>query len=199
MSDADLMAQLMAALRCLPGVGPRTAQRMCLHLLERDRDGGRQLSKILAEAMESIGRCQRCRNLTEHSLCKICQSSNRDPAYLCIVESPADVIAIEQATAFQGLYYVLLGKLSPIDGIGPEELGLEQLKQRFHEDDVKEVIIATNPTVEGEATAFYIQKMAQRANLKVSRISQGVPVGGELEYTDASTLAHAFGTRQPLL
>jgi len=194
--DDSLLGQLIDALRCLPGVGPKSAQRMALHLLERDREGGRHLSAVLAQAMERIGRCTRCRDLTESALCRICANPRRDGSILCVVESPVDVLAIEQATAFNGHYYVLLGRLSPLDGMGPEELGLDVLEQRFDETPPAELIIATNPTVEGEATAYYLHQMAERRDIRVSRIAHGVPLGSELEYTDQSTLAHAFGSRQ---
>ena len=196
MSTEPLLDQLIEALRCLPGVGPKSAQRMALHLLERDREGGLQLSATLAAAVERIGRCRRCRNLTEQELCRICANGQRDEGLLCIVESPSDVLAIEQATGYQGHYFVLMGRLSPLDGIGPAELGLEDLARRLQESPPREMIIATNPTVEGEATAFYLQRMAQKSGIAVSRIAHGVPIGGELEYTDQSTIAHAFSSRQ---
>ena len=195
MPSEPLLDQLIEALRCLPGVGPKSAQRMALHLLERNREGGVKLSSVLAEAMEKIGRCQKCRDLTELSVCTICSNSRRDQSLLCVVESPVDVLSIEQATAYQGLYFVLLGRLSPLDGVGPAELGLDQLADRFESEPPDELIIATNPTVEGEATSYYLQRMAQKHNIRVSRIAHGVPLGGELEYTDHSTLAHAFGGR----
>lgn len=194
--EQPLLGRLIEALRCLPGVGPKTAQRMALHLLERDREGGVQLSVILAEAMRDIGRCQQCRDLTEHELCAICANPRRDRSQLCVAESPVDVLSIEQATAYQGLYFVLLGRLSPLDGIGPTELGLDVLERRLEQDPPNEMIIATNPTVEGEATAYYLHQMAERRGIRVSRIAHGVPLGGELEYIDQSTLAHAFGSRQ---
>lgn len=191
-----LLERLIEALRCLPGVGPKSAQRMALHLLERDRDGGVHLAGVLAEAMERIGRCRECRDLTEAERCAICTNPRRDRDLLCVVESPVDVLAIEQATAYSGTYFVLLGRLSPLDGIGPAELGLDDLERRLDDDPPKEMIIATNPTVEGEATAFYLHRLAEARGIAVSRIAHGVPLGGELEYTDQSTLAHAFGTRQ---
>ncbi len=190
-----LLDQLIESLRCLPGVGPKSAQRMALHLLERDREGGKHLSDILARSMEHIGRCALCRNLTEHETCQICANEQRDRSLLCIVESPSDVIAIEQATGYRGRYFVLMGRLSPLDGVGPAELGLEQLGERLASDPPKEMIIATNPTVEGEATAYYLQRMAQKQDISVSRIAHGVPLGGELEFTDQSTIAHAFSSR----
>jgi recombination protein RecR len=180
----------------LPGVGPKSAQRMALHLLERNREGGIRLSEVLAEAMQKIGRCKVCRDLTESEVCAICANPRRDQTQLCIVESPVDVLAIEQATAYKGRYFVLLGRLSPLDGIGPAELGLDQLAERLESDAPLEMIVATNPTVEGEATSYYLQRMARAHNIKVTRIAHGVPLGGELEYTDQSTLAHAFGSRQ---
>jgi len=194
-SSDPLLNQLIDGLRCLPGVGPKSAQRMALHLLERDRDGGKRLSEVLAEAMERIGRCSECRNLTEQKVCAICANDQRDRSQLCVVESPSDVIAIEHATGYQGRYFVLMGRLSPLDGIGPEELGLEQLGEQLSQQPPQEMIIATNPTVEGEATAYYLQRMAQKHGVSVSRIAHGVPLGGELEFTDQSTIAHAFSSR----
>ncbi|NND44583.1 MAG: recombination protein RecR [Xanthomonadales bacterium] len=196
MSSQSLLERLMDALRCLPGVGPKTAQRMALHLLERDREGGTRLAGVLGEAMERIGRCAECRDLTEHERCQICSNPARDRRLLCVVESPVDVLAIEQATAFRGVYFVLLGRLSPLDGIGPEELGLDQLARRLEAAPPEELIIATNATVEGEATAYYLQRMANKHDIPVSMLAHGVPLGGELEYTDQTTLAHAFGRRQ---
>ncbi len=195
MSSEPLLAQLIESLRCLPGVGPKTAQRMALHLLERNREGGLRLSAILADAMQKIGRCKMCRDLTELEMCAICANPRRDQSQLCIVESPVDVLAIEQATAYKGRYFVLLGRLSPLDGIGPAELGLDQLAELLENNAPEEMIIATNPTVEGEATSYYLQRMAKTHNIRVTRIAHGVPLGGELEYTDQSTLAHAFGGR----
>jgi recombination protein RecR len=194
-SSGTLLDQFIEALRCLPGVGPKSAQRMALHLLERDRDGGRHLSTLLDVAMERIGRCTVCRNLTEEEICAICANDQRDAGLLCIVESPSDVIAIEHATGYQGRYFVLMGRLSPLDGIGPAELGLEDLASRLGQQPPREMIIATNPTVEGEATAYYLQRMAQQHDVAVSRIAHGVPLGGELEFTDQSTIAHAFSSR----
>ena len=198
MSNQSLLERLIDALRCLPGVGPKSAQRMALHLLERDREGGTLLSAVMADSMEQIGRCNECRDLTENELCNICSNPARDRGQLCIVESPVDVLALEQATAFRGVYFVLLGRLSPLDGIGPSELGLDDLAERLEQQPPRELIIATNPTVEGEATAYYLQRMAQKQGIPVSMIAHGVPLGGELEYTDQSTLAHAFGSRQPV-
>jgi recombination protein RecR len=194
-SSESLLDQFIESLRCLPGVGPKSAQRMALHLLERDRDGGKHLSTVLEEAMERIGRCKICRNLTEQEVCQICANEQRDKTQLCIVESPSDVIAIEQATGYRGRYFVLMGRLSPLDGIGPAELGLEQLGEQLGKQPPAEMIIATNPTVEGEATAYYLQRMAQKHGVSVSRIAHGVPLGGELEVNHQSTIAHAFSRR----
>jgi recombination protein RecR len=195
MTSEPLLAQLIESLRCLPGVGPKTAQRMALHLLERNRDGGLRLSAVLDDAMQKIGRCKHCRDLTELEVCAICANPRRDQTQLCIVESPVDVLAIEAATAYKGRYFVLLGRLSPLDGIGPAELGLDQLAELLENNAPEEMIVATNPTVEGEATSYYLQRMAKTHNIRVTRIAHGVPLGGELEYTDQSTLAHAFGSR----
>ncbi len=194
--STDPFDELLDALRCLPGVGKRSAQRMALQLLERDRAGGRRLGQALAQAMELIQRCQSCRNFTVEPSCKICRNPDRDASILCVVESPADVLAIEGATGFRGRYFVLLGRLSPLDGIGPDELGLSDLAARLEKEPIEEMIIATNTTVEGEATAHYLREMANREGVRVSRLAQGVPLGGELEHTDRSTLAHAFGSRQ---
>ena len=196
MGSEPLLERLIEALRCLPGVGPKSAQRMALHLLERDREGGRHLSAVLDTAMERIGRCGQCRNLTEDEVCAICANPQRDASLMCIVESPSDVIALAQATGYQGRYFVLMGRLSPLDGVGPADLGLDGLAERLATEPPAEMIIATNPTVEGEATAYYLQRMAQKQGIAVSRIAHGVPLGGELEFTDQSTIAHAFTSRQ---
>jgi len=195
MKYTPTLARLIDALRCLPGVGPKSAQRMAFYLLERDRDGGRALAESLAEALNAVGHCKRCRMLTESELCSICASAGRDAAQLCVVESPADVVAIEQSGGFRGRYFVLMGHLSPLDGIGPAELGLDEFERVLGEGEVHEVILATNPTVEGEATAHYLGELALRRGLKASRIAHGVPVGGELEYVDGGTLAHALAGR----
>jgi recombination protein RecR len=183
-------------LRCLPGVGPKTAQRMALHLLERDREGARRLVEDLKKALDSIGHCRLCRNLSEAELCAQCANPRRDRAQLCVVETPADVLAVEQAAGFTGLYFVLMGHLSPLDGIGPSELGLDRLEARLSEGEVREIILATNPTVEGEATAHYIADLAHERGVRATRIAHGVPLGGELEYIDGGTLAHAFRGRR---
>jgi recombination protein RecR len=192
---SPLLAQLIDALRVLPGVGGKSAQRMAFHLLERDRDGARRLAQKLVDAVDRIGHCRDCRALSESELCAICASPQRDRGQLCIVESPVDQLAIEQATGYRGLYFVLLGRLSPLDGIGPAELGLDRLAARLGEGGIHEVIIATNPTVEGEATAHLVAQIAKETGTRVSRIAHGVPIGGELEFVDRGTLAHAFGGR----
>jgi recombination protein RecR len=195
-SYSPLLVRLIDALRCMPGIGQKSAQRIAFHLLERDRDGATNLSQALADASTGIGHCQRCRMFTEHELCSICSASGRDETQLCIVESPADVMAIEDATGYRGLYFVLMGHLSPLDGIGPEELGLAELEKRLAEGKAQEIIIATNPTVEGDATAHYLADMAGRHDVQASRIAHGVPLGGELEYVDGGTLSHAFYGRR---
>ena len=195
MSSSRRLEDLIEALRCLPGVGARTAQRMAHHLLERNREGGRRLAQRLVEAMDGIGNCQRCRNFSDTGLCTIFSNASRYLALLCVLEMPADQLAIEQATGYRGLYFVLLGRLSPLDGLGPRELGLDLLAARLAEGQVTELIIATNPTVEGEATAHYLAQLARQHGVKASRLAHGVPLGGELEYIDRGTLAHAFGAR----
>ncbi|MCP4411086.1 MAG: recombination protein RecR [Gammaproteobacteria bacterium] len=196
MSNNSVIDQLVEALRCLPGVGPRSSQRMAYHLLERNRDGGRRLSSTLLEAMDRVKHCQRCRTFTEEELCRICSNSGRQQEQICIVESPSDVLAIESTASFRGIYFVLMGHLSPLDGIGPDELGLPKLKKRLKNENFKELILATNPTVEGEATAHYIYELCQQTGINVTRIAHGVPLGGELEYVDGGTLAHSFSGRQ---
>ncbi|MAG77294.1 MAG: recombination protein RecR [Colwelliaceae bacterium] len=197
MKFSPLVQELIESLKCLPGVGGKTAQRMAFHLLERNRVGGSKLAEQLAKAMENVGHCRQCRNFTEEELCQICQSPRRrDSSLLCVVETPADVIAIEQTGDFQGRYFVLMGHLSPIDGIGPADLGLDLLEQQLQSGDIEEVILATNPTVEGEATAHYIAEMSAKYQVKLSRIAHGVPVGGELEYFDGNTLSHALTGRK---
>ncbi|MBX3709381.1 MAG: recombination mediator RecR [Gammaproteobacteria bacterium] len=196
MRFSPLLEQLIETLRCLPGVGPKTAQRMALQLLTRGRDNGKRLAQSLAEAIEHIGHCQQCRIFSETEFCEICTSMHRDPALLCIVENPIDVSAIEQTNIFKGKYFVLLGHLSPLDGMGPEEIGISKLKSYFHQGNIQEVIIATNPTVEGEATAHYISELAKQYAIKVTRIARGVAIGSELEYIDPNTLAHALMGRE---
>lgn len=194
----SLLEQLIEAFRILPGVGQKTAQRMAYHVLERDRDGAQRLSDALADAVDRIGHCTRCRDFSESDLCATCANASRDSHLLCAVESPADRLVIEQATGYRGLYFVLQGRLSPLDGIGPRELGLEKLSARFAEGEVQELVIATNPTVEGEATAHYLAQLARQHNVKPTRLAHGVPLGGELEYVDRGTLSHAFGTRSEM-
>ncbi len=196
MPEQPLLNRLMEALRCLPGVGPKSAQRMAFYLLERNREGGRNLSRVMAEAMDNIGNCNRCRTLSEQEMCTICANNNRDDALLCVVETPAELMVIEQAIDYRGRYFVLGGHLSPLDGIGPGELGLDQLEQRLSEGSVSELILATNTTVEGEATAHYISEMAHSRGVRTTRIAHGVPLGGELEYVDGGTISHAFAGRQ---
>lgn len=193
---SPLLDQLVQALRCLPGVGPKSAQRMALHLLERNRDGAQRLVESLAVALDQIGHCQQCRVLTEETVCALCSDPKRDATLLCIVGSPADMLAIEQAGSYHGHYFILSGQLSPIDGIGPEEIGIPALVTLLSERPVSELILANNPTVEGEATAYYIASLLQGQDILVSRIAHGVPMGGELEYVDGSTLSHAFNGRQ---
>ena len=195
---ASLLEQLIESLRVLPGVGQKTAQRMAYHLLEREREGGKHLAGVLADAVQRLGHCAQCRDFTEGELCAVCASASRDRQQLCVVESPADRLAIEQATGYRGVYFVLQGRLSPLDGIGPRELGLDQLSARLGEGEIVEMIIATNPTVEGEATAHYLAQLARQRGVKPSRLAHGVPLGGELEYVDRGTLSHAFGSRSEM-
>jgi recombination protein RecR len=196
MNEPSLIADLIETLRCLPGIGPKSAQRMAYHLLERDRSGAKRLAAALEAAAEKVGHCRECRTLTEHDLCPICASRNRDHSLLCVVEMPTDVVAIEQSGIFRGLYFVLMGHLSPLDGIGPDQIGLDLLSARLAQGEIKEVILATNSTVEGEATAHYIAELAHSHGVQASRIARGVPMGGELEYIDGSTLSHAMAGRQ---
>jgi len=196
---SSLLDQLIDALRILPGVGHKSAQRMAWHLLERARAGGMQLSSILSQAMQHIGHCERCRDFSETPICPICANTSRDTHQLCVVETPADRLAIEQATGYRGLYFVLQGRLSPLDGIGPHELGLDLLAARLGEGETDELIIATNPTVEGEATAHYLAQLARQHRVRPSRLAHGVPLGGELEYVDRNTLSHAFGLRSEIV
>lgn len=198
MQFSPLLAQLIEALRCLPGVGPKTAQRMAFQLLERQRDKGRHLAKTLHQAMQDINHCKNCRTFSESELCSFCSSTQRDRSLLCIVESPADIVAVEQMGSYRGLYFVLMGHLSPLDGIGPDELGMKELALLLASGTIKEVILATNPTMEGEATAHYISELAKQHPIRVTRIAHGVPLGSELEYIDSGTLAHAFAGREIL-
>ncbi len=197
-SFSPLLNQLINALQCLPGVGPKSAQRIAFHLLERNREGGKQLASVLTQSLTHIDRCIACRTFSEHTYCQLCQQKNRDTHQLCIVENPVDMLAIEQTTVFRGYYFVLMGYLSPVDGIGPEELGLDQLLQRIQNDDIREIILATNPTVEGEATAYYIANLVKPYQVKTTRIAHGVPLGGELEFIDSGTIAKALCNRELL-
>ncbi|BBG59745.1 Recombination protein RecR [Providencia rustigianii] len=199
MQTSPLLESLMEALRCLPGVGPKSAQRMAFHLLQRDRSGGMRLAQSLTRAMSEIGHCSDCRTFTEQDICNICDNPRRQQnGLICVVESPADIYAIEQTGQFSGRYFVLMGHLSPLDGIGPMDIGLDRLEERLSSETITEVILATNPTVEGEATANYIGQMCAQYGVVASRIAHGVPVGGELEMVDGTTLSHSLAGRQRL-
>lgn len=187
---------LVQALRVLPGVGPRSAQRMAYHLLQHDRAGAEQLAGALSAALDNVRRCAKCNNFTEDEICALCRSPRRDPSLLCVVETPADLAMVEQTLSFPGMYFVLMGRLSPLDGIGPRDIGLDRLLARAAEGEVQEVILATNFTNEGEATAHYIAEMLRARSIKVSRIARGVPLGGELEYVDAGTISQALLDRR---
>jgi len=193
---SPLIENLIQALKCLPGVGPKSAQRMAYHLLERDREAALVLADALKVAVEQVGHCDRCRTFTEHARCEICNNPSRDNKVLCIVETPADILAIEQATDYRGLYFVLMGHLSPLDGMGPGEIGLDVLAQRLASENIGEIILATGTTVEGEATAHYIAEMVDSEQTRVTRIAHGIPIGGELEFVSGSTLSHAFSGRR---
>lgn len=196
MRATGALANLMHALRRLPGIGPKSAQRMAFHLLQRDRPGAQHLAEALLNALDKIGHCAQCRTLTEGPLCPVCANPERDHSLLCIVETPAEVHAIDHATGFKGVFFVLNGRLSPLDGIGPDELRLDLLEQRFAAGEIREVILATNTTVEGEATAHYIHELARHNAIRTTRIAYGMPFGGELEYVDSATLAHAINGRK---
>lgn len=195
MSFSPLIDELINALRCLPGVGPKSAQRMAFQLLQQKREGAARLAKILDIALEQVGQCNDCRTLTEQPLCEICASPRRNRALLCVVESPIDALAMETAGSFHGLYFVLHGKLSPIDGVGPAEIGIPQLMERLQKEPVEEMILATNATLEGEATAHYIADRVRSLSIRCTRIAHGVPLGGELEFVDGGTLSHALSGR----
>lgn len=195
-SFSPLIDNLIESLRCLPGVGPRSAQRMALHLLERDRERAQRLSQAISTACDKVGHCESCRTLCETTHCHICNNPKRDASSLCIVETPADILAIEQTGSFRGKYFVLLGHLSPLDGIGPSDIGIDKLQQRLKTGGITEVILATNPTVEGEATAHYIAEITKAQQIQTTRIAHGVPLGSELELIDGGTLAHAFAGRE---
>jgi recombination protein RecR len=197
MSFSPLITQLIGALQCLPSVGPKSAQRMVFHLLNNDRNTAINLSKVLKQAMQNIGHCEQCRTFCEENVCSLCLNQTRDNHSLCIVETPADVFALEQTGNFKGRYFVLMGRLSPIDGIGPEEIGIDKLTKKLDTGQFHEVILATNATVEGEATAYYISELTKERNISTSRIAHGVPLGGELEYLDEGTIARAFAARNP--
>ena len=190
--------ELARALRCLPGVGPKAAQRIALHLLQHDREGAKRLAQALVEATRAVRHCERCNTFTESAVCALCQSSKRDATLLCVVETPADLLMVEQTQAYSGLYFVLMGRLSPLDGIGPKEIRLERMLARATDGVVREVILATNFTNEGEATAHYLGELLAARNLRVTRLARGVPVGGELEYVDAGTLAQALRERRTM-
>ncbi len=198
MQRKGLLGELIQNLCILPGVGPKTAQRMAFYLLQRNRNGAKILAESLVNTIENIGHCQQCRTFTEHTVCETCADNSRERSVICIVESPADAWVIEQATVFKGHYFVLHGRLSPLDGIGPDQLGLDLLEQRLSTGEVKELILATNSTVEGEATAYFIGEIAKKHQVPASRIAHGVPMGGELEFIDSSTLSHAFNGRREL-
>ena len=196
MALSPVISRLIEALRCLPGVGPKSAQRMAFHLLQRNREGARELARTIEEAVAAVGRCESCRTLSENALCPVCASPRRDPRTLCVVETPADMAAIDASTGYQGVFFVLMGHLSPLDGIGPAELGLDRLDRRLDGGEVAEVILATSATVEGEATAHYLAEMARERGIRATRIAQGVPMGGELEFVDGGTLARALAARR---
>ncbi len=198
MKPVSSLEDLVQALRCLPGIGPKSAQRMAYHLLQRDREGAARLAKALEQALARIRHCERCNNFSEEPVCELCRSRRRDPALLAVVETPGDLLMMEQAQCYQGLYFVLMGRLSPLDGIGPREIGLDRLLRRAQDGVVREVILATNFTVEGEATAHYIGELLRGHGLKITRIARGLPVGGELEHVDAGTLAQAVRERRGL-
>jgi len=198
METLGTLEELTQALRCLPGVGPKSAQRMALHLLQYDREGARRLARALGEATENIRHCERCNTFTASELCTLCRSPKRDPSVLCVVETPADLMMMEQTQAYSGLYFVLMGRLSPLDGIGPKEIRLDRLVKRALDGVVREVVLATNFTNEGEATAHYVGELLSAKGLTVTRLARGVPVGGELEYVDSGTLAQALRERRTL-
>ena len=196
MALSPVISRLIEALRCLPGVGPKSAQRMAFHLLQRNREGARELARVIEEAVAAVGRCESCRTLSEDALCPVCASPRRDPLILCVVETPADMAAIDASTGYRGMFFVLMGHLSPLDGVGPAELGLDRLERRLDGGEVAEVILATSATVEGEATAHYLAEMVRERGIRATRIAQGVPMGGELEFIDGGTLARAIAARR---
>ena len=196
MNFSPLVDQLITAMQCLPGIGPKSAQRIAFHLLERNRDGGQHLASTLEQALKLVKRCNKCRTFSEMPLCQLCQNPKRNAQHLCIVESPTDIVAIEQIGGYSGRYFVLMGHLSPLDGIGPRDIGLDVLSVRLQQEEIQELILATSTTVEGQATAHAIAAMAHPYNITVSRIAHGVPLGDELSYVDSQTLAHAFAGRK---
>jgi len=196
MSSSPSLDALINALKCLPGVGQKSAQRMALHLIERDPEGAGRLADATLNALDKVGHCERCRNFADTTLCDICTRPSRNSSIVCIVETPADVLAIEASGAYQGGYFVLLGRLSPLDGFGPDQLGIEQLEQRLQEDGVREVILATSATIEGDITAQFIADVAHKYNIETSRLARGIPLGGELEFVDSGTLSRALSGRQ---
>ncbi len=198
MKYTPLIDHLIESLRCQSGIGPKSAQRIAFELLERNRQGARQLADALSKAMDGVGHCERCRNFSETPVCTICSSPKRDASSLCVVENPANVVSIEQTSSFFGRYFVLMGNLSPLDGIGPEEIGLDKLKMIVDQNEIKEIILATGTTIEGEATAHYISEIFSSAELKITRIAHGVPLGGELDLVDGGTLSHALASRQEI-
>lgn len=193
-----LLDELVDALRCLPGVGPKSAQRMALHLLQRDRKGAARLGEVMSRAMETVQHCEQCRIFTEHALCAWCSDTSRDPSQICVVENPADVLAIEKSTDYRGRFFLLLGHLSPLDGIGPKDLGLDLLEARLNEGEITELTLATNQSVEGQATGRYITTLATDRNVAVLQIARGIPIGSELEFADGNTLSVAFEQRTPV-
>jgi len=197
MKTPSSLEELIEALRCLPGVGPKSAQRMAFHLLQRDHRGAQRLGRALDQALAKVRHCERCNNFTEQTVCELCSSARRDQASLCVVETPADLLMMEQAQVYDGMYFVLMGRLSPLDGVGPKDIHLDRLVRRALDGIVKETILATNFTVEGEATAHYVGELLGARGMKVSRIARGLPVGGELEHVDSGTLAQAMIERRP--
>lgn len=196
--NEGVLDELVDALRCLPGVGPKSAQRMALHLLQRDRKGAARLGEVMVRAMQSVQHCQQCRIFTENAVCSYCSDTSREPSQLCVVENPADVLAIEKSTQYRGRFFLLLGQLSPLDGVGPKDLGLDLLEERLNSGEVTELTLATNQSVEGQATARYITTLATDRNVSVMQIARGIPIGSELEFADSDTLSVAFEQRTPL-
>jgi len=196
--NSSSLDELILALKCLPGVGQKSAQRMALHLLERDRQGAGRIAAAIDKALETVGHCQRCRNFSDEALCRICADASRDQSILCVVETPADVIAVESSAAFRGRYFVLLGRLSPLDGYGPEQLGIDELEQQLQQGGISEIILATSATVEGDITAQYVADLSARFEIRCSRLARGIPLGGELEFVDSGTLSRALSGRQQI-